>query len=133
MKSQISKLKSQNGMSLIEVIISMFMIAALLVFYTSALNLVALSKKTRKENIAYHIANKQMEDLRNTAFASLPASGTISDSMLSQIPSGSGGYTVSSYAGFSGMKEMVVTVSWNDGISRQVILKSLAGNGGLNP
>ena len=123
----------QSGMSLIEVVISMFMIGVLLVFYAAALNTVALSRKTRNEDLVYHVANKQMEDLRNTPFSSLAASGSISDSQLSQIPSGSGNYTVSDYPGFTGMKEMVVTVNWNDGIARQVVLKSLAGNGGLNP
>ena len=120
-------------MSLIEVVISMFMIAVLFVFYTAALNTVALSKKLRFENLAYHVANKQMEVLRDTAFSSLPSSGTISDSQLSQIPSGAGSYTISSYPGYGGMKEIVVTVIWNDGIAKSVVLRTLAGSGGINP
>lgn len=126
-------MKSENGMSLIEVVVSMFMITVLFIFYAAALNTVALTKKNTFENIAYHIANKQMEALRGTPYASLPASGTISDALLAQIPSGSGNFTVGNYSGYSGMKEIIVTVSWNDQTARQVVLRSLAGSGGLNP
>ena len=136
MKSLISNLKSpisNSGMSLIEVVISMFLISVLLVFYVAALNTVALSRKQRYADIAYHVANKEMEILRSTSYASLPASSTFSDSQLAAIPSGAANYTISNYSGFAGMKEMVVTVVWNDGSARQVVLKTLAGSGGINP
>jgi Tfp pilus assembly protein PilV len=123
----------QSGMTLIEVVISMFMLMVLVVFYVSALNTVALTRKQTYEDIAYHAANKQMEVLRGTAFGSLSSSGNISDALLAQIPSGSGNFTVSDYPGYAGMKEMVVTVTWNDGLARSVALKTLAGSGGINP
>jgi prepilin-type N-terminal cleavage/methylation domain-containing protein len=125
--------RSQLGMSLIEVIITMFMISVLLVLYTAALNTVAVTKKLRYENLAYHIASKQMEELRAMPFASLSGSGTISDPMVSQLPSGSALYTVSGYPSFFGMQEIIVTVNWNDGQAKQFILKTLAGSGGINP
>ncbi len=109
------------------------MLSVLLVFYISALNTVALTRKLRYENLAYHAANKQMEVLRDTAYASLPASGTISDPMLAQIPSGAGSFTVSNYPGYGGMKELVVTVTWNVGVAKSVVLRTLAGSGGINP
>ncbi|MBI4363660.1 MAG: prepilin-type N-terminal cleavage/methylation domain-containing protein [Candidatus Doudnabacteria bacterium] len=124
---------SQKGMSLIEVIVSMFMLAVLLTLYAGALNTVAQTKKLKYENLAYHAASKKMEELRATTFASLPPSGTISDPMLSQIPSGSGSFTVFDYGPYSGIKEIIVTVSWNDGKAKSVVLKTLAGSGGINP
>ena len=127
------KSKNSNGFTLIEVIVSIFILAILLTFYASVLNTIVLTRKQRYENLAYHIANKKMEDLRSTVFASLPPSGTISDTQLSLIPSGSGSFTVSNYSGFTGMKEIIVTVTWNDGIAKSVVLKTLAGNGGINP
>ena len=133
LENQKLKFKRQAGTSLIEVVICMFILGVLLVFYTAALNTVAESRKLRNENFAYHVANQQMEDLRATAFASLPASGTITNSLLSQIPSGAGSFTVTNYPSYSGMKEIVVTVTWNDGLARQIVLKTLAGNGGINP
>ena len=119
---------------MIEVVIAMFILVALLGFYAAALNLVALSRKQRSENLAYHVANKQMESLRATPYASLPASGSISDPLLNQIPSGAGNFVVTNdYSGYAGMKELIVTVTWNDGIPKSVVLKTLAGNGGINP
>lgn len=114
-------------------IVSMFMLTVILAFYASALNAVALSRKARNEDLAYHIGSKQMETLRATSFASLPGSGSIADSMLSQIPSGSGSFTVADYPSYTGVKELVVTVNWNDGQARSVVLRTLAGSGGINP
>jgi len=126
-------MKKQSGFTLIEGVVSLFMIAVMLVLYSAALNTLTLTRKLRYENVAYHIANKQMETLRNTVFASLPTSGTISDALLSQIPSGAGDFTTSDYGSFSNVKEIVVTVTWNDGLAREVVLQTLAGSGGINP
>jgi Tfp pilus assembly protein PilV len=128
-----NKKNTQSGYSLIEVVISLFMITVIVVLYASALNMVAISRRLRYENIAYHIATKQMETLRDITHDSLPTSGTISDPLLSQIPSGAGSFTVSDYAGYSNMKEMSVTVTWIDPVSKQVNLKSLSGTGVINP
>lgn len=125
--------KKQDGATLIEVAISMFMVFVLFVLYLAALNSVLIVKKTSYENIAYHIANKQMESLRALTYDALPSSGTIVDSQFSQIPSGAGSFVVSNHASMTGMKELVVTVTWSDNGSKQVILRSLAGTGGLNP
>ncbi len=122
-----------SGMSLIEVVISMFMLMVLVLFYVSALNTVALTRKQTYSDLAYHVANKQMETLRNTPYASLPASGAVSDPMLGQIPSGAGSFTVGNYAGYAGMKEITVTVTWNDGQNKSMVLQTLAGSGGINP
>ncbi len=123
----------QDGFSLIEVVISMLMIAVILVLYASALNLATLSRKLRYENLAYHTANKQMESLRAMSYGALPASANIVDPMLSQIPSGDGDYTVENYPGHANLKEIVVTITWNDGVAKSIVLRSLAGLGGINP
>ncbi len=128
-----SSKNSQGGFSLIEVIISMFILFVLFDLLIMEINLLKISQKQRYENIAYHIANQQMENLRATPFASLPSSGNISNAQLLQIPSGAGNYTVNDYSGYSGMKELVVTVIWNDTISKSVVIKTLAGSGGINP
>ncbi len=131
---KLTQTKKQAGMSLIEVVICLFILFVLLASYAAALNTVALTRLQRYENLAYHIANKQMETLRGTPLASLPASGSIVDSLLSQIPSGAGSYTVSNYVGYSNVKEIVVTVTWTTkNGNKQVVLKTLAGVGGINP
>lgn len=124
----------QGGLSLIEVMISMGILVALFALYTAALNTMNATKSLRFENVAYHVANKKMEELRGTAFTSLPSSGTINDSMLSQIPSGAGSFAVANYVSYSGMKEITVIVTWTErGINKQFELKTLAGSGGINP
>lgn len=123
----------EQGMSLIEVIISMFLLSVLLVFYVSALNVVATTRKLKYENLAYHVANKQMEELRLTPFSFLPPSGNISDPLLSQIPLGSGNFTVTNDNNFTGLKDITVTVNWNDGVAKQVQFLTRAGSGGINP
>ena len=123
----------QKGTSLLEMIIIIFLVSVLFNLIFMEVNALIISKKQRYENLAYHVANKQMETLRATSFASLPSSGTISDSLLSQIPSSSGNFTVADYSGYAGLKQVIVTVSWNDGASKSVVLRTLAGSGGLNP
>src|SRR3989344_2070742 len=121
----------QKGMSLIEVVISMGILLALFALYTAALNTMTGTKYLRFENLAYHVANKKMEELRGTAFMSLPSSGTVADAQLAQIPSGAGNFTVADYALYSGMKEITVTVTWiENSLAKQVQLKTLAGSGG---
>lgn len=133
MKLKIQTQAKQSGITLIEVMISMFFVVAIFVLFLAAMNTVALTKKLNYEDIAYHIANKQMETLRETAFTSLPASGSISDPLLSKLPSGSGSYTTTNYSAYSGMKEITVTVNWNVGGAKKIVIKTLAGSGGINP
>ncbi|OGE82787.1 MAG: hypothetical protein A3B10_03900 [Candidatus Doudnabacteria bacterium RIFCSPLOWO2_01_FULL_44_21] len=134
MKKGKKLLREQKGLSLVEVVVSMGVLVALFALYAVALNTTTLTKKLRYQNVAYHVANKKIEELRGVAFVSLPPSGTISDSLLSQIPAGSGSFTVVDYSEFSGLKEITVTVTWNEGaIAKQVLVKTLAGSGGINP
>ncbi|MBI2607905.1 MAG: prepilin-type N-terminal cleavage/methylation domain-containing protein [Candidatus Doudnabacteria bacterium] len=124
---------SQKGISLIEVLISLGMLAVLLILYVAALNVVAITKKLRFENLAYHVASTQVEELRSIPVESLPPSGTITDALLAQIPQGAGSFTVVDSGSFTGLKEISVTVTWNDGIAKQLELETLAGAGGINP
>ena len=123
----------QAGMSLIEVIVGVFIVLVLFDLCIIEFSTLAISYRQRYENIAYHVANKQMENLRSTSLSSLPASGTISDDLLNQLPSGSGNYTVTDYAGYTGLKEFIVTVNWQDGGPKSIVIKTLAGSGGINP
>jgi len=124
------KTTNQKGFSIIEILITLFIIGVMMVLYYAALNSAALSKKLKNENLAYHSANKKMEELRGTPYDSLPPSGNFTDTSFS---TGSGTFEVNSVAGFTGLKEIVVTVSWNDGIAKSVVIKSYSGSGGLNP
>ncbi|MBM3206293.1 MAG: prepilin-type N-terminal cleavage/methylation domain-containing protein [Candidatus Staskawiczbacteria bacterium] len=123
----------QSGFSLVEVLVGMFLILILFSLLIMEFGLLSISKNQKYENIAYHVANKQMEELRSTDFSSLPSSGVISDLLIDEIPSGSGSFTVNDYAEYEGLKEMVVTVNWNDGVAKSVVLRTLASGTGINP
>ncbi|HEX5430101.1 MAG TPA: prepilin-type N-terminal cleavage/methylation domain-containing protein [Patescibacteria group bacterium] len=125
----------QAGMSLIEVVVSLFLVLVLLLVYVAALNTVALVKRNNYSDLAFRVASKQMETLRGTPFGSLgDTSGTaISDAMLSQIPSGAGTYAISDDPDMDGVKDITVTVTWNDGKDKSAVLQTRAASGGLNP
>ena len=125
-------LLNQKGFSLAEIIVAIFMVLVLFSLAIMEVRALEISRTQRYEDVAYHVANKEMESLRATAFDNLPPSGSISDTNLSQIPSGLGSFTVSDYSGYSGMKEIIVTVSWDDGANKSVVIRTLAGTGGIN-
>ena len=120
-------------MGVIEVLISIVIVGALIVLFAASMNLTTMNKRMERENVAYHIANKKIEEIRAVTYDSLPASASFTDAQLSQLPSSSAAFTVSDYAGYTGVKQVVVTVSWNDGRARSISLRTLIGTGGINP
>ena len=126
--------KKEIGFTLIEVIISIAIILVLFSLVLMELNTLGIGRSQQYESVAYHIANKQMESLRAITFQDLPDSGNISDPNLAQIPSGSGNFTISDYSGYTGIKEIIVTVNWTvNNVVKSVVIKTLAGSGGINP
>jgi prepilin-type N-terminal cleavage/methylation domain-containing protein len=126
-------LHDQSGMTMIELLVSLGMVGMLLVLFAASFNIVVLTKKVRNENIAYHVANKRMETLRSVPFASLPTSAGFFDSSLNDVPNSSASYVIQDYPSFSGVKEMIVTVQWNDGRARSVVLRSVTSASGIQP
>ena len=128
---RIIKKAGPRGFSTIEVIFALFLLATALVVYASSLNLVRILKTTRYQNLAYHIAQKQLEDMRNTAFSALPGTGAISDSQLSSLPSGQGTLTVTDLD--TNLKQVTVSVSWTEtGLPKSVNLDTLIYQNGIN-
>ncbi|EKD62558.1 MAG: hypothetical protein ACD_52C00128G0001, partial [uncultured bacterium] len=79
------------------------------------------------------IATKQIENLRNTDFASLPGSGNFADSDLSQLPQGTATRTITDYQPPSTeIKDVLITVAWveNDA-PKQVQMETLIYKNGL--
>lgn len=104
--------KSQEGFSIIEILITLFIVVVMLMLYQTALDSVFLTKNSSDESIALRIANHEMESLREAGYANLPASGTFSDSLLSTIPSGTATMTISTYNAKT--KQADVTVTWQE-------------------
>lgn len=124
--------RGQKGSTIIEIIISLFIFGIVLVIYSAASNTLLLNKGTKNQQLAFRIASNQMEILRATAYDSLPAGGSLSDPLLSTLPSGTVVLTVSSYNAKT--KELTVTVSWKEvgnSNTRNVALTTLITKGGL--
>lgn len=122
-----------KGFSLIEVIIGLGLLLVTLIIFAVAISTVPLTRTARNQNLAYHLAAKKMEELRNTPYASLPAGGSFTDPGLLSLPMPSASLAVSSYQGSADIKTVTVTVAWNEaGAGRNVELWTLMSKTGLS-
>ena len=110
----------------------MFLIGATLVIYHATSQTVLVNRWSRYKEIALRIADQKVQNLRTTAYGSLPTTGTFSDPLLSSIPGGVG--TITMTALNSKTKDVKVTVTWDDPQgtgTRQVELETYITQGGL--
>lgn len=122
-----------NGFTLIETIISLGLVVIVTIIFISALSTLPLTKNTRNENIAYHVAAKKLEELRNTPFASLPVSGTFVDAGLVALASSTAQFSITNYQSSNQIKQVVVTVSWLEQLTtKSAVLETLISQYGLN-
>lgn len=105
-----SRVIHQEGSSLIEVLITLLIIGVIAVFYDAALRSNMVTRNAKAKDLALRIATHQMEGLRAGGYAALPASGPFSDSLLSDLPSGSATMSISDYNAKT--KQVSLTVSW---------------------
>ncbi|OGZ69007.1 MAG: hypothetical protein A3D35_02620 [Candidatus Staskawiczbacteria bacterium RIFCSPHIGHO2_02_FULL_34_9] len=105
-----NNIKNQKGFTLLEVVVSIAVIAGLFMLYTAVISNVSLSRTIKQKDIALKIASHEIEGLRAGGYDLLPVSGSFSDDNLSLLPSGEGALRVSDY--IDDVKEVVVTVSW---------------------
>lgn len=122
-----------SGFSLIEAIIGLAIIILTITIFGGVLNTLPLTKHARNQNLAYHLAAKKIEELRNTPFSSLPPGGSFTDPGFSDLASGSGSLTVANYSGSGSIKQLTVTISWSEGASsKNLTLETLMSDKGLN-
>jgi prepilin-type N-terminal cleavage/methylation domain-containing protein len=122
---------ARRGFTLIEVVITIFLIGLLAILTASILKVTPLSSHAKEQHTALAIASNKIEELRADGYAALPASGSFSDTDLANLPDGSGAIAVSVYNAKT--KQVTVTVSWNEnGTSQNVALTTLVTEiGGL--
>jgi Tfp pilus assembly protein PilV len=124
--------KNKTGFSLIEIVLSLFFIIALATILFSASGTLLNSRSGNLETVASKIAAKQVENLRNTDFASLPGSGTFADTNLSQLPQGSATRTITNYQSSPDVKDVSITVAYTEnGAPKQVKMETLIYKNGL--
>ena len=121
-----------GGYTLIEILVSIFIISIFLVLLQVAANTTLLNRTVRNRELALRIANTEIESLRLAPYASLPESGAFSDPLLSSLSQGEASRTITDFN--SQTKQVVVTISWKEPgtISLHTVsLTTLITKGGL--
>ena len=122
-----------RGFSLVELIIALGIAMVAVLLFTVVISIIPLTKISRNQNLAYHIAAKKIEELRNTVFSSLPTTGTFTDSGLSDLASSTASITVTDYQSSAEVKEITVVVSWQqENQQKSVSLETLIYDGGIS-
>ncbi|MCL5667146.1 MAG: prepilin-type N-terminal cleavage/methylation domain-containing protein [Patescibacteria group bacterium] len=123
--------RRQKGYTIIEVVISLFIIGAVLVIYAAASNSIVLNRSVKYQELAHYIAVSELEDLQAAPFSSIPSSGPFSHSLLGQLPQGSANLEVSDYS--AKVKQVKVTVGWQEPgrNAHNVALTTLMVEGGI--
>lgn len=126
------KRPSTAGFTLIETVVTIFLIAVIVAVYAAMTNIVTLNRDVQHQGLAVRIAASELDLLRHNGYSSLPASGTFTSSQLANLPQGAGALTVTNYNAKT--KQVAVTVSWQDPgkSARSVSLTTLiTATGGL--
>ncbi len=123
---------AKKGFALVEIVVCLFMIGITLLVYSAASNTMTLSQHSKYQEVALKIASSKIEKLRQTSFASLPASGTFTDTLLNTLQSGTATLTMTDLN--SKTKQATVVVSWTEhgsSATRTVRLDTIITQGGL--
>ncbi len=117
---------------MIEVLIALFVASLLVAFVTIVVGTIKVVRDASYENIAFHVAEDKLDELRAVGYASLTSGGSFSSPELVRIPQGSASTSIRAVN--SKTKEVSAGVSWsgNDGTTRVVSLTTLVTEtGGL--
>lgn len=102
-----------RAFTLIEVVVSLFIVSVTIALSAAILHSVTLSHHSEFEGNALSIASTQLENARGLGYSALTVgTTTFSDTLLSALPSGYGQLVVTDYNVKT--KEVKVTVSWRD-------------------
>ncbi len=124
--------KKQKGFSIIEVVVSLFILGVVLLVYAAANNTLILNRIAKHQQLAYRIAANKMESLRSAGYISLPATSTFTDPLFTNLPTASGNIEVTVYD--TKTKEVTVTVTWREqgtAVDKRSTVTTLITQGGL--
>ena len=123
------------GFSLIEITISMFLIAAFGVILTSASGSLLSRRRTDQTAIASKATTKEIEHLRNLSYSSITTNNNLAcDSEFNTLlQSCRIGRAVYDNNPSNGLKRVVITLSWTSsgGNTRFVVMETVMTSGGL--
>lgn len=106
-------MRMSRGFTLIEVIISIFIVGVMLLLLDAVIRSGTLVNTSKHQGVALAIARSELEQVRAGGYDALPASGSFSDSLLDTLPpAATATVTVDSYSAKT--KQVTVVVEWLD-------------------
>ncbi|MBU6490898.1 prepilin-type N-terminal cleavage/methylation domain-containing protein [Patescibacteria group bacterium] len=105
-------MRTSRGFSLIEVIVSIFIVGIMLLLLQAIIYSGVLVRTSKSQGIALAIARNELESLRAGGYAALPSSGSFSDSLLSSLPNATTTLIVKAYN--EKTKQVTANVIWMD-------------------
>lgn len=125
-------MKNNRGFTLIELVITIGLMVVALFSYFVVLQTVASTRFLKHQTLSYQVALKKVEELKSLPFSSLPSTGPFTDSALSVLSQPQANLTISNYGGSAQLKEITVTISWQEmNKTKTVELKTLLTEGGV--
>ena len=115
---QKTKKNSKVGFSLLEVLVTIFIVGLILVLYQTALSKVRLIRYVDNQETALRVANNKIEELRAGGYDALPASGSFLDSQLDNMTSCSANMDISDFN--TTTKKVIITIEWQQPPSTSV-------------
>lgn len=120
-----------KGFTLIETVVSIFVVGAVIAIFAASSSTLSLTRDAKNQDIAMHIANSKLAQIRADGYDALPQDGPFTDPLLSSLPNGEASTTVSVFNDKT--KQIDVTVGWKRAnAQRTVVLTTLmTETGGL--
>jgi Tfp pilus assembly protein PilE len=134
-----SLFRSEKGISLVEVILAVSVVALASLLIASIPSFINSVQKSQHRSLAKNIAQKELDYLRNQGFATL-ANGTsnFADPDLGQLHSGTATYTISDCPGTvctngEVAKQVDISIHWSEGTETvTVLITTLVSQGGFS-
>jgi len=123
---------NKPGFTLVEVLLALLFSATLAILLLITAGTLTQTYKSNMQSVAARIATTEIENLRKTSYASLPASGPFTDPDLAKLTSSTATLTISDYQSSADIKQATVKIDWlQNGSPRQIILDTLIYKNGI--
>lgn len=124
-------LHRSKGFTLVEVIISIFIIGVVLVLSNAVFGTIRNTRDQIDENIALRIAAGELDRIRNNGYDAAVSTDPLTNDTLAELPSGAASSTIRAYNDKT--KEVSVGVSWLTGTGMKYVKLTtlLTSTGGL--
>jgi prepilin-type N-terminal cleavage/methylation domain-containing protein len=106
----VEKFSAQSGFTLIEVVITIFLVVLMLVFFQVAASTMRLATIAQQKERVSRVIGQKIETLRAAGYDGVGSSGTFTDPQLNNLQNVSASTTISDYN--AEIKQVTVGVSW---------------------